>query len=106
VRFQALVEVRLREGVADPQGATIEAALPALGFEQVSDLRVGKAIRLVLDAADEAEAHRTLSELCHRLLANPVLEETEVWLAPGGPPGPGAGPASRGRGGGTRPGGG
>jgi phosphoribosylformylglycinamidine synthase len=82
VRFQALVEVRLREGVADPEGATIEAALPALGFEQVSDLRVGKAIRLVVEASDAAEAERTVSELCQRLLANPVLEETERWLAP------------------------
>ncbi|MBO0714404.1 MAG: phosphoribosylformylglycinamidine synthase subunit PurS [Acidimicrobiales bacterium] len=82
MRFQALVEVRLREGVADPEGATIEAALPALGFEQVSDLRVGKAIRLVVEASDEAEAERTVAELCQRLLANPVLEETERWLAP------------------------
>lgn len=84
MRFEALVEVRLREGVADPEGATIEAALPALGFEQVSDLRVGKAIRLVVEASDEAEAERTVSELCQRLLANPVLEETERWLAPSG----------------------
>lgn len=82
MRFQALVEVRLKEGVADPQGATIEAALPALGFERVSDLRVGKAIRLVLEAGDETEAERTLSDLCERLLANPVLEETERWLSP------------------------
>jgi phosphoribosylformylglycinamidine synthase len=96
VRFQALVEVRLRKGVADPEGATIEAALPALGFEQVSDLRVGKAIRLVLEVSDEAEAERTLSELCQRLLANPVLEETERWLSPldgGSDVGPGDRPA-------------
>jgi phosphoribosylformylglycinamidine synthase subunit PurS len=82
VRYRALVEVRLREGVADPEGATIESALPALGFERVSDLRVGKAIRLVVEAKDETEAEQALSELCRRLLANPVLEETEVWLTP------------------------
>jgi phosphoribosylformylglycinamidine synthase len=94
VRFHALVEVRLREGIADPQGATIEAALPALGFERVSDLRVGKAIRLVVEASDEAEANRTLAELCQRLLANPVLEETDVWLAL---PDRGSSPAPEGR---------
>lgn len=88
MRFQALVEVRLRPGVADPQGATIEAALPALGFEDVSELRVGKAIRLTLDADDENEARRTVSELCQRLLANPVLEEAEVWLSSNGGPVP------------------
>jgi phosphoribosylformylglycinamidine synthase len=94
LRFQALVEVRLREGIADPQGATIEAALPALGFERVYDLRVGKAIRLVVEASDEAEAERTLAELCDRLLANPVLEETDVWLTP---PDAGSPPAREGR---------
>ena len=97
MRFEALVEVRLRDGVADPEGATIEAALPALGFEGVSDLRVGKAIRLVVEASDEAEAERTLAELCQRLLANPVLEETERWLAPLGREdhlAPGGGPAA------------
>ena len=44
----------MRPGIADPQGATIERALPALGFEQVSGVRAGKAFRFVLDAADEA----------------------------------------------------
>ncbi|MGH9029816.1 MAG: phosphoribosylformylglycinamidine synthase subunit PurS, partial [Acidimicrobiales bacterium] len=57
MRFEALVEVRLRPGISDPQGATIERALPALGFEGVSEVRVGKAIRLALEAPDEDAAH-------------------------------------------------
>ena len=52
--FPVLVEVTLRPGIADPQGATIERSLPHLGFEGVSDVRVGKCIRFVIDAADEA----------------------------------------------------
>ncbi|MDQ1375707.1 MAG: phosphoribosylformylglycinamidine synthase subunit PurS, partial [Actinomycetota bacterium] len=43
--FDILVEVSLRPGIADPQGATIERALPALGFDGVTGVRVGKAIR-------------------------------------------------------------
>jgi phosphoribosylformylglycinamidine synthase PurS subunit len=78
VRFEAVVEVRLRPGIADPQGATIERALPALGFQGVSDVRVGKAIRFALEAPD-AEAARALSAaVTDRLLANPVIEEAEV----------------------------
>lgn len=78
--FHALVEVRLRPGIADPAGATIEAALPALGFAGIHDVSVGKAIRLVVDAADEGEARLQVEDLCRRLLANPVIEETEVWV--------------------------
>jgi phosphoribosylformylglycinamidine synthase len=80
VRFSALVEVRLRPGIADPEGATIEAALPALGFTGVDGVRVGKAIRLALDAADADDARRRVEALCEQLLANPVLEEAEVAL--------------------------
>ena len=54
--FEVLVEVRLRPGIADPQGATIERSLPALGFAGVEAVRVGKAIRFTLDATDEATA--------------------------------------------------
>ena len=78
MRFPILVEVRLRPGIADPAGATIQRALPALGFDGVQEVRVGKAIRFTVEAADEAAARRQVDELCSRLLANPVIEDTQV----------------------------
>lgn len=78
MRFPVLVEVRLRPGIADPAGATIQRALPALGFDGVDEVRVGKAIRFTVEAADEAAAHRQADELCRRLLANPVIEDAAV----------------------------
>jgi phosphoribosylformylglycinamidine synthase len=78
VRFAVVVEVQLREGVADPQGATIERSLPHLGFDGVSGVRVGKSIRFTIDSEDEAAARREIDELCTRFLANPVIEDTEV----------------------------
>ena len=79
-RFSALVEVMLRPGIADPQGTTIERALPALGFERISGMRAGKSFRFELDAADEETARREVDELCRRLLANPVIEDSNVTL--------------------------
>jgi phosphoribosylformylglycinamidine synthase subunit PurS len=76
--FQVLVEVRLRPGIADPQGATIERALPALGFTGVRHVGVGKAIRFVVDAPDEENAKRRAAEMTQRLLANPVIEEADI----------------------------
>jgi phosphoribosylformylglycinamidine synthase PurS subunit len=81
VTFEALVEVRTLPGIADPEGATIESALPGLGFGDVSGVRVGKAIRLSVEAPDEASARRRVEELCHALLANPVMEEAQISLA-------------------------
>lgn len=78
MRFDVLVEVRLRPGIADPQGATIERALPALGFDGVDGVRVGKAIRFVVDAGDETTARRRAEEMSMRLLANPVIEVADV----------------------------
>lgn len=83
--FEALVEVQLRPGISDPQGATIERALPALGFSGVSEVRAGKAFRLKVAAADRVEAERVCSDLVGRLLANPVIEDASVSVVPAAP---------------------
>ena len=79
--FNVLVEVTLRPGIADPQGSTIERALPALGFDTVSGVRVGKAIRLTIEAPDEAAARGQVEELCKRFLTNPVIEDSTITVA-------------------------
>jgi len=76
--FPVLVEVTLRPGIADPQGATIERALPALGFEGVEGVRVGKAIRFTVDAPDEGTARTQVDDLCQKFLTNPVIENATV----------------------------
>jgi phosphoribosylformylglycinamidine synthase subunit PurS len=81
-RFSVLVEVRLRHGIADPQGATIERALPALGLTGVSGVRAGKSFRFDIAAADEPEALAQATVVADRLLANPVIEESSVTVHP------------------------
>jgi phosphoribosylformylglycinamidine synthase subunit PurS len=76
--FSVLVETRLREGVADPQGSTIERSLPALGFDGVAGVRVGKAFRFTVEAADEAGARGEVDDMCRRFLTNPVIENATV----------------------------
>jgi phosphoribosylformylglycinamidine synthase PurS subunit len=78
MRFFVQVDVSLREGVADPQGATIERSLPHLGFDGVSGVRVGKQIRFELESTDEAAARAEVEDLCARFLTNPVIESAEV----------------------------
>ncbi len=85
MEFDVLIEVRPRPGISDPEGATIERSLPTLGFDGVRGVRVGKAIRCTVDAADEPAARRELDDLCARFLANPVIEDAVVSLTPRAP---------------------
>ncbi len=78
--FEARIEITHRPGILDPQGANVERTLPALGYENVRDVRVGKSIRLVVDAPDTDAARAQVDEMCHRLLANPVIEAYHVEL--------------------------
>ena len=78
--YSVLVEVSLRPGIADPQGATIERSLPTLGFDGVSHVRVGKAIRMTVDAPDEQACRGTVEELCKRFLTNPVIEDATITI--------------------------
>ncbi len=80
--YTVLVEVQLRAGVADPQGATIERSLPTLGFDGVSGVRVGKAVRFEVEATDEASARSQVEDMCRRFLTNPVIEDALVTLEP------------------------
>lgn len=79
--FHAYVNVMLKPGIADPQGQTIEKALPVLGYDGVGDVRVGKRIELRLDAADETDARDKVDAMCKQLLSNPVIESYEVDLS-------------------------
>ena len=82
MHYSVLVEVRLRHGIADPQGATIERALPALGLDGVTGVRAGKSFRFDVAADDEASALARATVVADRLLANPVIEESSVTLGP------------------------
>jgi phosphoribosylformylglycinamidine synthase len=69
---KARVLIRPKEGILDPQGKAVERALPALGFDGVTHVRVGRMVEL---EADDASA---LPELCEKLLANPLIEDYEI----------------------------
>jgi phosphoribosylformylglycinamidine synthase len=81
VRFRFEVVVHLKPGLLDPQGKAVEDALPTLGFQDVSDVRVGKHVRLVVEAVDEEAARASVEEIARRLLSNPVIEEFRVLSA-------------------------
>ena len=70
------VLVRPKEGILDPQGVAVERALPALGFEGVANVHVGRLIEL--DIEDPSQ----LPAMCEKLLANPLIEDFEIVAEP------------------------
>ena len=80
--FLARVYVTLRPTVNDPQGLTIRGALHSLGYAEVTSLRAGKYMEVHLDAVDENAARGRVDEMCHKLLANPIIEEYRFDLEP------------------------
>jgi phosphoribosylformylglycinamidine synthase len=77
-KFTVAVAIALRDGIADPQGATVERSLPALGFDDVSAVRSGKAFWVEVEADSAAAAAARVEDLCRRFLANPVIEQASV----------------------------
>lgn len=75
-QWLAEVRVMLKPSVNDPQGLSIRNALRTLGFE-VDDVRAGKLIQVWVDAADRASAESAATQMCDKLLANPVIETYE-----------------------------
>ncbi len=80
MQYEVCVEVLLREGIADPQGSTIENATSKLGFSGISNVRVGKSIRFTLESESEETAQKTVQELCDRFLTNPVIESATILI--------------------------
>jgi phosphoribosylformylglycinamidine synthase PurS subunit len=77
VRWLADVHVRLRPGIADPEGQTIAGGLRALGFTTVEEVRSGKLLRIAFEADDHDAAEAAVDDMCRRLLANPVMETAD-----------------------------
>ena len=80
MKFHAVVDIQLHPGIADPQGSTIERALPTLGFDGMTNVRSGKSVHLDIEAADAAAAEAQLQEVCEKFLTNPVIEGAEITL--------------------------
>lgn len=73
--YQARIYITLKPTVNDPQGLTVLSSLQRLGFDNAEDVRVGKYLLVNVDETDRAEAERSVTEMCQKLLANPVIED-------------------------------
>jgi len=79
---KAKVHITLKNGVLDPQGKAIQHSLTSLGFGGVNDVRQGKFIELDLQDQDKDKARAEIENMCKALLANTVIENYAIEVAP------------------------
>ena len=72
--YLAKIYITLKPTVNDPQGLTIKGALHNLGFGSVEEVRAGKYMEIRINEDDNNKANKQISDMCHKLLANPVIE--------------------------------
>ena len=76
--MKVVVNIRLKQGVLDPQGRAVKHALASLGFSGVQDVRVAKQIALELEGEDRDKIYADVARMCDEILANTVIEDYEI----------------------------
>jgi phosphoribosylformylglycinamidine synthase subunit PurS len=81
VKYRFEIIVSLKEGLLDPQGKAVQDALPTLGWDNVSEVRVGKHIELLVESESRIEARAQVEEMTRAFLSNPVIEDFVILVA-------------------------
>jgi phosphoribosylformylglycinamidine synthase len=76
--MKARVHIRFKPAVLDPQGQAVSRTLRRLGFDEVSEVRVGKLVEIALEASDPALARARVETMCKTLIANTVIEDFDI----------------------------
>lgn len=78
--FKATVIVKRRQSILDPQGKAVEQGAKLLGFNNIEQTRIGKFIEFFVNVDEKSHAEREVKEYCHKLLANPIMEDYDYRL--------------------------
>jgi phosphoribosylformylglycinamidine synthase len=76
--MKAIVKIKLKNGILDPQGKAVNNALHHLGYNEIEDVRIGKLVELRISGGDMENIQQRIQEASHKLLANPVIEDYEI----------------------------
>ncbi|NBN98635.1 MAG: phosphoribosylformylglycinamidine synthase subunit PurS [Flavobacteriia bacterium] len=74
MKFKAEIDVMPHDALLDPQGKAVTQAMETIGLSEIQGVRIGRHIRLFLEAADEASANQKVEEACKKMLANAIME--------------------------------
>jgi len=74
MRFKAEIDVMPLDALLDPQGKAVSNSMKNIGLPEISGVRIGRHIRLFIDASSQKEAEQKTEEACKKLLSNQIME--------------------------------
>lgn len=74
MKFKAEIDVMPLEALLDPQGKAVSNSMPTIGLPEITGVRIGRHVRLFIDAASEKEATEKVELACKKLLSNQIME--------------------------------
>ena len=82
MKFKAEIDVMPLEALLDPQGKAVTNSMKNIGLDMIDGVRIGRHVRLFVEAADEKEANSKVEEACKKLLANQIMESYTFSIEP------------------------
>jgi phosphoribosylformylglycinamidine synthase len=74
MKFKAEIDIMPQEALLDPQGKAVSNSMPNIGLPEITGVRIGRHVRLFLDAASQQESEAKVDEACKKMLANLIME--------------------------------
>ena len=74
MKFKAEIDVMPLDALLDPQGKAVSNSMKNIGLPEIDGVRIGKHIRLFVEAANHAEAEQKVDTACKKMLANQIME--------------------------------
>ncbi|GAB3561190.1 phosphoribosylformylglycinamidine synthase subunit PurS [Spirosoma luteolum] len=75
MKYIAEIDIMTRAEILDPQGKAVKLGLHNLQMDSIDNVRIGKHVRLEVEAQTEEAARETVDAACRQLLANLIMEE-------------------------------
>jgi phosphoribosylformylglycinamidine synthase PurS subunit len=74
MKFKAEIDVMPLDALLDPQGKAVSNSMQTIGLPEISGVRIGRHIRLFIEASSLQEAEQKTDEACKKLLSNQIME--------------------------------
>jgi phosphoribosylformylglycinamidine synthase len=82
MKFKAEIDVMPLDALLDPQGKAVTNSMKNIGLSEIDGVRIGRHVRLFIEADDQATAEQKVEEACKKLLANQIMESYSFIVTP------------------------
>ena len=74
MKFKAEIDVMPLDALLDPQGKAVSNSMGNVGLPEIDGVRIGRHIRLFVEADSPEIAEQKVDEACKKMLANQIME--------------------------------